>query len=57
MMLFAGIIPTRFFAASFCRWLTFDENRRDPDVRRFIELEVEQLYLGAKLLPGHVRRR
>jgi pimeloyl-ACP methyl ester carboxylesterase len=48
MMLFASIIPTRVFAASFCRWLVFDDNLRDPEVRRFVDLEVEQLYLGAK---------
>ena len=48
MMLLAGVIPTRFFAASFCKWLTFDENQSDPAVRQFIDLEVDQLYLGAK---------
>jgi pimeloyl-ACP methyl ester carboxylesterase len=48
IMLLAGILPTRFFAASFCHWLTYKEHLRDPEMRRFIDLEIEQLYLGAR---------
>jgi pimeloyl-ACP methyl ester carboxylesterase len=48
VMVFARIIPTRFFAASFCRWLIFDEHLHDPDLRQFLDLEANQLYLGAK---------
>jgi pimeloyl-ACP methyl ester carboxylesterase len=38
----------RFWVERFMRWLTYAENLQDPDVRRFTDYEVDQLYMGSK---------
>jgi pimeloyl-ACP methyl ester carboxylesterase len=43
----------RFWVERFMRWLTYTENLQDPDVRRFTDYEVTQLYLGSKHFRMH----
>jgi pimeloyl-ACP methyl ester carboxylesterase len=38
----------RFWVDRFMRWLTFRENLQNPNIRRFTDYEVDQMYLGQK---------
>jgi pimeloyl-ACP methyl ester carboxylesterase len=43
-----NLIPRRFMMESFVRWMTYEENLRDPSTRLIMNCLTDQMYLGSR---------